>query len=98
MKMTQPMPTVGKEDVTAEVLRIIPELIKQRQQKGIETYGTSMQTFNGRDPFQDAIEELVDALQYIVQAQMEYRVIKSAYEKTIGCCYAHGRLKKVEEE
>jgi hypothetical protein len=38
---------------------------------GFETYGTPLQTFNGRDALQDAMEEALDACQYLYQHMRE---------------------------
>lgn len=63
----QPMPTVGGQSVTDALI----EHLKARQQKGIETYGRSLETFNGRRALRDAREEALDLAQYIQQAEME---------------------------
>jgi hypothetical protein len=42
-----------------------------REQKGIETYGTTLQPFNGRNAKQDLLEELLDACQYAKQICLE---------------------------
>jgi predicted Zn-ribbon and HTH transcriptional regulator len=69
--MAQPNPKPGKEDVTpvarAEFLRMLAE----REAQGIATYGTTLQTHNGRDMLQDAKEEAVDLIQYLIGAEME---------------------------
>lgn len=45
--------------------------IEERSRIGIEHYGTELMTFNGRDAVRDLYEELLDALVYLKQAQME---------------------------
>lgn len=45
--------------------------MNQREQKGIETYGKTLKTWNGRDTNKDLLEELIDAFQYAVQTEME---------------------------
>lgn len=65
------MPTPGKHNVTPEARRLFLEILAEREKKGIETYGTTLQTHNGRDAFQDSLEELVDCFQYLVQHKME---------------------------
>jgi hypothetical protein len=42
-----------------------------RMVKGIESYGTVLQPFNGRDALQDLYEELLDACNYVKQAMLE---------------------------
>ncbi len=45
--------------------------IRAQQEKGIAKYGRSLETWNGRDPLKDAMEETVDRWQYLVQARLE---------------------------
>ncbi len=47
------------------------QLLRAREQRGIVTYGQTLAPFNGRDPLQDLIEELLDAAQYARQWQVE---------------------------
>lgn len=63
----QPMPKPGKESVTEAVMADL----RAREQKGIATYGTTLQTHNGRDALQGAYEEALDLAQYLKQAIME---------------------------
>lgn len=51
-------------------------LITQRRLYGMEKYGTTLQTDNGRDPIEDCKQELGDALQYWTQAEMEGRDVE----------------------
>lgn len=67
----QPQPKKGGQDVTPVVREMFLDLLAARERKGIETYGTTLQTHNGRDPLKDALDELIDAVQYVVQAIME---------------------------
>lgn len=60
-------PKPGKEDVTAFLL----DAIAKRRELGLKKYGTSLQTWNGRDPLADAMEEDLDRMQYLVQARRE---------------------------
>lgn len=39
--------------------------------KGLKKYNTELTTFNGRDSAQDLMDEIVDALQYATQLEME---------------------------
>lgn len=59
---------------------LLEYLLPLRAQAGQQTYGTPLQTHNGRDPLWDALEELVDALQYTVQARMELADLMTALE------------------
>ena len=63
----QPLPTTGKQSVT----RLLMSLLAEREKRGIETYGKSLETFNGRDAPRDLVEELIDACQYALQWQTE---------------------------
>ena len=63
----QPKPKPGEDDVTAHLVNLILE----RQKKGVETYGSKLMTFNGRDALRDLLEDLLDASQYVTQAMME---------------------------
>ena len=67
----QPLPTPGQEDVTPVARELFGIMLAERERKGIATYGTTLQTHNGRDVLQDLLEELIDAWQYAVQARME---------------------------
>lgn len=70
--MPQERPHPGKIDVTPLAKAFFNEMIDARQTEGIRKYGVSLQTFNGRNPYQDTHEELVDAFQYIKQAELEH--------------------------
>lgn len=49
----------------------VVEIIGQRRQVGIDTYGTILAAHNGRDPLTDLLEELADAVVYCRQATEE---------------------------
>lgn len=63
----QPMPTGDGQSVFTLVFADL----MAREEKGIETYGTSLKTRNGRDAMQDLYEELLDAALYIRQVIAE---------------------------
>lgn len=63
----QPLPSAGGESVTRALMR----LLEERERKGIETYGRSLETFNGRISPRDLVEELIDGAQYALQWEME---------------------------
>ena len=76
----QPAPTRDERSSAAvlpEVLAAIhPESkvrddLKARAAEGERTYGTPLFTHNGRDALADAYQEILDAMQYLKQAQME---------------------------
>jgi hypothetical protein len=68
----QPMPKQGGgRAVTPLALGLFQTMLREREMKGVATYGRSLHTENGRDPLQDLLEELIDGWQYAVQARME---------------------------
>ena len=69
--MKQPNPKPGKQNVFPEIKGKILDMIEQRRQEGIATYGTELQTHNGRDVLRDAFEDCLDCLIYLGQALME---------------------------
>lgn len=68
----QPLPTPGGENVTPVVVQWFNRDLLARERKGIATYGTTLQTWNGRDAGLDAWEELLDLAQYLVQLRLEH--------------------------
>jgi hypothetical protein len=63
----QPPPRPGRGSVVDDLV----VLLQARREFGKRKYGTELQPFNGRDAYVDALQELVDLLQYLHQAQME---------------------------
>jgi len=63
----QPMPTAGREQVFPQVIADL----RRREEKGIATYGRSLETHNGRDALVDAYEECLDMAVYLKQAILE---------------------------
>lgn len=63
----QPAPQPGRESVTRAVMA---DLLA-REQQGIAKYGTTLQTYNGRDALVDLYQELLDACQYVKQLLRE---------------------------
>jgi hypothetical protein len=59
----QPLPAKGRQNVTA----LVRAMLDERERKGIETYGRSLETHNGRDAPRDLAEELLDGAQYAIQ-------------------------------
>ena len=55
---------------SVETLQLL-SFLETRIQKGIQTYGEELHTFNGRDALADAAEELGDALLYLLQYARE---------------------------
>lgn len=50
---------------------VLLEILEEQRVKGRRYYGCDLHTHNGRDPLVDALQEAVDALQYLTQALME---------------------------
>ena len=67
----EPTPRPGVEDVRPHVEKLFSEILAAQCAKGEAKYGTRLQTFNGRDALNDALAELVDAVQYVTQMGME---------------------------
>jgi hypothetical protein len=69
----QALPTPGGASVFASLrARGVQAMLDEREQKGIATYGRSLETHNGRDVFLDALQEQLDGLVYLEQARMEH--------------------------
>lgn len=77
----QPMPTPGGINVTPVARRLFVDMLDAREAKGIATYGTTLQTDNGRDAIQDALEEACDLWQYLIQALLERNALVSENER-----------------
>lgn len=83
----EPPPTGNGELVTpplVEALEGHPDLqalVNERDAFGRSKYGTGLRCHNGRDPLEDARQELGDLLQYLWQAMMEGRDITSALDQ-----------------
>ena len=70
--MSQPMPKPGQEVVMDYLL----EDLEDRKKQGIQTYGTPLQTWNGRKCIQDAYEEALDLGVYLKQVEMQMSDIR----------------------
>jgi hypothetical protein len=60
---TQPLPTEGEGDI----MLALEKRVRERREKGVATYGRSLQAFNGRRALADAVEEAVDLAAYLEQ-------------------------------
>lgn len=58
------------------------EALSNQYEKGLLSYSEPLTAYNGRDPLQDAKEELVDAYMYLIQAKVEGK----AKEKQVKKC------------
>lgn len=80
----QPAPTGNGVEVFRVAIAECPseslaEALKAREAIGIERYGTTLRTHNGRDVVRDLREELADAFVYATQAHMEQSEPESMY-------------------
>lgn len=76
----QAIPSPGMLNINNIVMDEVPRLIKLRQERGLRRYGRPLEAFNGRDAFQDLIEELIDAIQYAYQVKAEFEFYRNRYE------------------
>lgn len=51
------------------------ETSEKQFKKGFDKYKVKLTNFNGRDPFKDAREEVVDMHQYLTQAEEEFNTL-----------------------
>jgi hypothetical protein len=76
---SQPDPVKGRDLVWESVvdsllnlgLRKLIPYAKDRQTKGLATYGEPLRTMNGRNAARDALEEVLDAVAYVRQMRLE---------------------------
>jgi hypothetical protein len=71
IEIEQPPPTQGRQEVIPFAVDLFMRVLAAQTSKGIETYGNTLHTHNGRNPLMDAFAEQVDALLYLAQAIME---------------------------
>lgn len=83
MVQQKPISTTQSEDVTPVARQVFLDTLLEREREGIETYGVSLQTHNGRDAVQDAAEEAVDLWQYLIQVKMERADLERQLEEAI---------------
>jgi hypothetical protein len=94
----QPPPLPGVQDVTPALIADL----QGRAAEGLRTYGRPLQTNNGRNALQDALEEALDLAQYLKQACMEQEAEKARIAEegafrdaavvSSVVCYGCGRL------
>lgn len=65
------------------VARSLCDALAARADLGIARYGTPLQTHNGRDAIRDLREELLDAIMYATQAQLEGRITEDQAQEII---------------
>lgn len=93
LSQPEPLPTGTGDLVTPPLLEALADypaladLVSARNSFGEAKYGTGLRTHNGRDPIEDARQELGDLLQYLWQAKMEgkdLRVVLKMCQKGLG--------------
>lgn len=62
---------IRKQDDLGEDKKTVEKKIKERSNFGLNKYGMTLHTFNGRDADIDAQQELADCLQYLYQLRIE---------------------------
>lgn len=68
----QPPPTPSDGVPVTELLqRLFPRWQQERAAAGLKKYGVLLQANNGRDALADAMQELLDAPLYVLQAAIE---------------------------
>lgn len=75
-EQNEPIPNGGESMHDAVI-----HLLGERKSIGIERYNTVLQTFNGRDPGRDLIEELADAMVYAMQLRKENIALKKRVQE-----------------
>lgn len=71
----QPLPITqeGQVEVTPIARERFNDQLTAQYEKGKKKYGQTLHTWNGRDVWRDVREESVDMIQYLTQAELEYR-------------------------
>ena len=67
----QGLPIKGEAPVTPVAQSLFTTMLREAEQRGIERYKTTLETFNGRDAIKDAMEEAIDLWQYLTQIRLE---------------------------
>ncbi len=86
----QPIPIPN--DHTDIQTRLIA-LIKERRQIGIDSYGTALQPFNGRDCLRDSFEEDLDLTIYLPQVMIDRDLKREQVEERIAVLICQGKAR-----
>lgn len=70
----QPRPVPNDQP---RIVDLVKSDLDARAEKGLETYGTYLQAFNGRDPAQDAYEEALDQAKFLKQLCIERKAMEA---------------------
>lgn len=78
--MEEPAPTGRGPSVTDEAIRRlgpggrrVAAMLRARREMGRARYGDELRAHNGRDPWVDCLQEMLDAIVYATQASIEAR-------------------------
>ena len=74
--VTEPAEPTKRYDIEVNIFDAIRSDLQEREAKGVETYGTRLRMFNGRDPLWDAYEEVLDLAAYLRQHLSEQLLLK----------------------
>jgi pentatricopeptide repeat protein len=72
---------------TPVISNVTEELIlwlRKREQKGWETYHSPFNTFMGKEPAHEALEEALDLVQYLFALKLESRKLRELFSKRVG--------------
>ena len=75
----QPPPTPGGRVVLDDLIT----LLRARSEFGERKYGTRLTTHNGRDAYLDALQEVLDLVVYLHQAQMEHAELGAKVDELV---------------
>lgn len=70
-------PKQGEIEVSNVAAAEFEAMFNWQRIKGFKKYGTHLRTFNGRNAYHDFMQELVDALMYATQLNMELQQAKA---------------------
>ncbi|KKN85756.1 hypothetical protein LCGC14_0275610 [marine sediment metagenome] len=70
-KVEQPPPISGSTPVGPVAREMFERILQEQEAKGLEKYSMPLSIHNGRNPILDALAEVVDAFQYLIQAYVE---------------------------
>jgi hypothetical protein len=89
----EPPPRGNGASVTDEAVRrlgdcAVSEMLIARREMGREKYGTELCAHNGRDPWVDCLQEMLDGIVYATQAHMEGRAVPADAVLALGALRA----------
>jgi hypothetical protein len=76
-QMDAPSSVTGTLPVAPIAQQAIDAGIEYQVNKGLDKYGTLLQTFNGRNAAADVLQELTDLLMYTTQQSLEYSYMQA---------------------